>query len=90
MSQPTRSREFYGRALEQPEKLWAEEAEATNTGGGRNLVADSGKVPGNNHLYLSSRHSSLEAAGFRNISANMKVFPLCASWQQPLLSATGG
>jgi hypothetical protein len=36
------------------------------------------------------RHSSLEAAGFRNISANMKISPLCASWQQPLLSATGG
>jgi hypothetical protein len=35
MSQPTRSREFCGRALEQPEKLWAEEAEATNTGGWR-------------------------------------------------------
>jgi hypothetical protein len=85
MSQPTRSREFCGRALEQPEKLWAE-----GRGDQYGRVADSGKVPGNDHLYLSSRHSSLEAAGSRNISANMKVFPPGASWQQPLLPATGG
>ena len=75
MSQPTRSREFCGRALEQPEKLWAEEAEATNTGGGRNLVADSGKVPGNNHLYLSGRHSSLGAGRIQKYLRKYEGFP---------------